>query len=81
MNNSQFAVLLLFIAGGLFFFLTKHRSEDAELKVAKNILESDKRMWNLFNVSYSNYKRGKIVALLVAAICAIVVVYVILPTK
>jgi len=81
MNNSQFAILLLIIVGGLFFFLTKHRSEDAELKIAKEVLGSDKRMWNLFNVSYSNYKRGKIVALLVAAIFAIIVVYVILPAK
>ena len=81
MNNSQFAVLLLFIIGGLFFFLTKHRSEDAELKVAKNDLESDKRKWNLFKVSYSHYKRGKIVALLVAAIFCIIYVYVILPAK
>ena len=81
MNNSQFAILLLTIAGGLFFFLTRHRSEDAELKIAKNVLESDKRMWNLFKVSYSNYNRGKIVALLVAAICCIIYIYVILPKK
>jgi len=81
MNNSQFAILLLIVVGGLFFFLSRHRSEDAELKIAKNVLGSDKRMWNLFNVSYSNYKRSKIVALLVAAIFAIIVVYVILPAK
>ncbi len=81
MNNSQFAVLFLFIVGGLFFFLSRHRSEDAKLKIAEGVLESDKRMWNLFKVSYSNYKRGKIVALLVAAIFCIIYIYVILPAK